>query len=162
MTPRSKPKQRQAGPPDPAPSERPAEQRPGAAEGSSAVAETAREDAERARVFAEEGRELAEEIRRGAESLRGQQTGSGPASEHGRRILEAAFRAESRFQERFDVLVEGINEMTLELKRLREDAAVLRKVLSDMQRAASEEQIIAAERQATQRRMDRERPRDRR
>lgn len=72
---------------------------------------------------------MAGEIRRGAESPRVQGTGSGPADQHGRRIPEAAFRAESCFQ-RFDVLVEGINEMTLELKRLREDAAVLRKVLS--------------------------------
>jgi hypothetical protein len=159
MTRRSKPRPEQARPDD-ASNEHPAEARRGTAEVSRSVAETAREDAERARVLAEEGRELAEEIRRGAESLRVDQTDGRESGEQGRRILEAAFRAETRFQQRFDVLVEGITEMSLELKRLRADAADLRKLLSDMQRAASEERIIAAERQDTQRRMERERFRD--
>lgn len=138
-----------------------AEERPGSGRASRASAETAREDAERGRALAEEGRELAEEIRRSAESLRVQQAGSGPAAEQGRRILEAAVRAERRFQHRFDLLVDGLNEMGLELKRLRQEAADLRKVLSDMQQAAHEERLIAAERQDTQQRMDRERSRGR-
>jgi len=143
-------------------SQLPNEERQSTADASRREAETAREDAERGRALAEESRELAEEIRRGAESLRVQQASSGRTAEHGRRILEAALRAESRFQQRFDLLVDGITEMSVELKRLRHDAAELRKLLSDMQQAAQEERLIGAERQATQQRMDRERFRERR
>jgi hypothetical protein len=139
-----------------------AEDRTDAAELSRAESEEARDQAERARTLAEEGRELSEEIRRGAESLRREHTGTDNTTEYGRQILEASVRAENWFKHRFDVLLDGLKEMSSELERLRKETAELRRMLSDMQQAAHEERIIAAERQATERQMDREALRDRR
>lgn len=133
-----------------------------ARQASHAEAETGRAEAEQSRVLAEEGRELAEEIRRGAASLRIQQADAGREAENGRATLEAAARAESWFELPLDRLLDGVHDISLELKRLRAEAAELRQVLSDMQEAAREEQIITAERHATQQRMEREGFRDRR
>jgi hypothetical protein len=124
---------------------------------SPAEAEVAREEAEHSRALAEEGRELAEEVRRSAESLRLERGGAEGAARQTRQIIESALRAEAWFQQHFEVLVEGVNEMRTTLTQLRQEAAALRQLLSDTQQALREEQIIAAERRATQQRMDRER-----
>jgi hypothetical protein len=158
MTRPSKRQQRKARPtPEPEPGAGKGEERKTVAEVSRGGAEKGRNEAEQARASAEEGRELAEEIRRGAESLRLQRAGTGGTAEHGRHILEEAVHAEAWFKQRFDVLLAGVNEVSSELKRLREEAAELRQLLSEMQQAAGEERIISAERQASQERMDRER-----
>ena len=65
-------------------------------------------------------------------------------AEHGRHILEAATPSRGWFKQRCRCSLEGSNAMQLELKRLRREAAEL----------ASD---VAAESQATQHRMERER-----
>jgi hypothetical protein len=162
MTRPSNPRQRSVSPTSapgtgPEPRSGKAEERRGTAEVSREGAEATRDQAEQARALAEEGRDLAEEVRRGAELLRVRQAGTEDQAEYGRHTLETALRAEAWLGERFDTLLEGIQEMRSELQRLRAEAAELRRTLADMQQAASEERIIAAERQATEQLMDRER-----
>ncbi|HKU62164.1 MAG TPA: hypothetical protein VJQ44_13150 [Gemmatimonadales bacterium] len=125
-----------------------------AAEVDRTDAEATREQAEQARAWAEEGRELAEQIRQSAESLRLGFRDGEEAAQHAKHILEAAGRAEAAITQRLETLLNGIREMSTELRQLRVEAAELRQMLSSMQQASREQQIIAGESQLTRRRMD--------